>query len=77
MIKFEFTLSDVDAQNLISILQDEQVRCLARAREFLDKVNEHGGNHRAAQANVDWYNAHADYLEGLKKKIAAGSTRVE
>jgi hypothetical protein len=77
MIKFEFTLSDVDAQNLISILHDEQVRMLNKALVFLAKVNEHCGNHRAAQANVDWYNAHADYLEGLKKKIAAGSTRVE
>jgi hypothetical protein len=72
MVKFEFTLSDVDAENLIGILHNEQVRCLDRGRGFIKRDMSPSDT-----ANLEWYNAHADYLEGLKKKIAAGSTRVE
>lgn len=70
-VKFEFVLNDVDASNLISILHDEQVRALARAREFIKpQMTE------VDQANCDWYNGHADYLQGLKEKVLAGNTRV-
>lgn len=31
MVRFEFTLNDVDAENLISILNDERVRALEKA----------------------------------------------
>ncbi len=72
VVKFEFTLSDQDASNLIDILQNEQVRALDRAREFLA-----GRVTRVDQANADWYNGHAEYLEGLKQKVLAGNTRVE
>ena len=71
-VKFEFTLSDVDASNLISILHDEKVRALARAQEFIKPQMT-----KVDQANLDWYNGHADYLEDLKKKVLAGNTRVE
>lgn len=71
-VKFEFTLNNRDASNLIDILHNEQVRALSRAREFIvGKVT------RVDQANADWYNGHADYLENLKQKILAGNTRVE
>ena len=71
-VKFEFTLNDVDAGNLISILHDERVRALNRAREFI-KPKMTGVD----QANFDWYNGHADYLETLKQKVLAGNTRVD
>lgn len=71
-VKFEFTLSDIDASNLISILHDEQVRALVRAREFIKKDMT-----QVDQANFDWYNRHADYLQELKEKVLAGNTRVE
>lgn len=71
-VKFEFTLSDVDASNLIDIINSEKVRALSRAREFLA-----GSVTRVDQANADWYNGHADYLEELKQKVLAGNTRVE
>lgn len=72
MVKFEFTLSDVDAENLIGILQEEQVRARIKAQRFIKQDMS-----QVHQVNLDWYNAHADYLEGLKKKIASSSTRVE
>jgi hypothetical protein len=31
VVRFEFTLDDVDAENLISILNDERVRALEKA----------------------------------------------
>lgn len=71
-VKFEFTLSDVDASNLIDIINNEKVRALTRAREFLA-----GSVTRVDRANADWYNGHADYLEKLKQKVLAGNTRVE
>ena len=70
-VKFEFTLSDVDASNLIDIINSEKVRALSRAREFLV-----GSVTRVDQANADWYNGHADYLEELKQKVLASNTRV-
>lgn len=75
-IKFEFILSDEDASNLIDILHSEQVRALARAREFM--VNEAPGDVTTVDRyNSAWYNAHADYLQLLKEKVLAGNTRVE
>ena len=71
-VKFEFELSDKDASNLIDILQSEQTRALARVREFNELQPT-----RANQVNADWYNGHAEYLEGLKQKILAGSSRAQ
>ena len=61
MVKFEFTLSDIDASNLIDIIQEEKVRTLARAIENPE--------------NMTWYKTHADYLENLKQTIVSGSIR--
>lgn len=71
-VKFEFTLSDADTSNLISILHDERVRVLAKAQWFTKPEMT-----KADQANADWYNGHAEYLEGLKRKVLAGGTQVE
>lgn len=75
MIKFEFVLSDIDAGNLIDILNEEQVRARAKATDFLSQSQ--GSASRVVQANANWYNAHADYLEALKQKVLAGNTRVD
>ena len=71
-VKFEFTLSDIDAANLIAILHEEKVRIMVKAQEFIKPQMT-----KVDQANLDWYNGHADYLEDLKKKVLAGNTRVE
>ena len=71
MVKFEFTLDDIDAENLIGILRDERVRTLSKAQKFQsDEMTQ------ADQANAAWYTAHATYLEHLKQKVLAGNTRV-
>ena len=70
-VRFEFTLSDIDAANLIAILHEEKVRIMVKAQEFIKPQMT-----KTDQANLDWYNGHADYLEGLKQKILAGNTRI-
>lgn len=68
MVKFEFILEDVDALNLMSLIQDEKTRLLAEAGNHISK-GEYG--------HADWCNKHADYIQGLKEKILAGNKRVE
>ena len=72
MIKFEFTLNDVDAHNLISILHEEKVRAMIKAEEY----DRESTKSKTAAYNRDWYEGHAEYLEGLKQKVLAGNTRV-
>ena len=62
MIKFEFTLNDEDAANLLDIIQHEKTRVLEMA--LFDET----------QARTDWYRNHAEYLEKLKQQILAGAT---
>jgi hypothetical protein len=75
-VKFEFVLNDTDASNLISILHDRKVDAMKRAEEY-DRLFESGTRSKANIANRDWYEGHAEYLEGLKQKILAGYSRVE
>jgi hypothetical protein len=67
VVRFEFTLDDSDAEVLISILNDERVRALDRAVNSTAEGRKDGAK---------WYQAQADYLEGLKQKVLAGNTRV-
>lgn len=71
-VKFDFILSDVDASNLIDIIHSAKCAALEKAQDFINT------NMSATdRANMDWYNGHAEYLEGLKQKVLAGNTRVE
>lgn len=67
MIKFEFTLSDIDATNLIDVLKSAKTKALVEAGKCLTINNQYGAN---------WYNSHADYIEEIKQKVLAGNTRV-
>lgn len=71
-VKFEFTLNDRDASNLIDIIQDAATRALQEGQKFIKQDMT-----RVDRANLDWYTGHADYLEGLKKKILAGNKLVD
>jgi hypothetical protein len=74
MIKFEFTLNNRDASNLIDILHNEHVRILEHAQTFIKPMT---SMTRADQANHDWYIGHAGYLKSLKEKVLAGNKQVE
>ena len=71
-VRFEFILSDVDASNLMDIIHGAKCAALEKAQDFIKPTMS-----AADQANLDWYNGHAEYLEGLKQKVLAGNTRVE
>ena len=66
-VKFEFTLSDIDAFNLMDILHTAKIKALVEADKCLVNNNQSGAN---------WYNSHADYIEEIKQKVLAGNTRV-
>lgn len=77
MIKFEFTVDDIDAANLIAILRDEADRSRARAEDYEARVRERNGDHPTAEANARWYRAHTTYLEHLTEKVLKGNSRVK
>lgn len=70
-VKFNFTLNDTDASNLISIIHDAKVAAIDTAQGH--KV----GNTKVDQMNANWYLAHAEYLEELKQKVLNGVARAE
>lgn len=67
-VRFEFELSDKDAENLIDVLRREQTRSLHDAGSAIAKGNE---------KQAGWFNRYADYIDELKNTVATGSTRVE
>ena len=67
-VRFEFELSDTDAENLLDILRREQVRSLHEASQSIAKGRE---------KQADWFNSHADYVNELRNKVLSGNTRVE
>lgn len=67
-VKFEFTLSDVDAENMIDMFNMHKNQMLFKAVSFLSKNDD---------KMADWYNRQADYVEELKQKILAGNSRVD
>ena len=72
-IHFDFTMSDIDAANLIDIISCEANN--ARLHAF--KYNALKEPTRADVANRDWYNGHAEYLDNLKKIVLDGNKRVD
>lgn len=71
MVKFEFILSDEDAEYLIGLINSakfdslEQAQCLSMSPiSELDKKT------------AKWYSSHAEYLDTLKEKILSGNSRI-
>ena len=69
MIKFEFVMNAIDAQNLIDCINSARVAAMERAMEYST-----GPLSKTDIANKDWYNAHADYLRKLHAIVTAGSS---
>lgn len=68
MVKFEFTLSDVDAENILSIIREPILKYHSL---IMDSIIE--GNDEMKK----YYNSEIDYIENLAKLIARSSSRVE
>jgi hypothetical protein len=74
MIQFKFELNNVDAGNLLGILQDKVDEAKVKGSEFQLHVTANP-NDRTAQANADWYTGHAYYLQTLMEKVGKGIIR--
>ena len=71
-VKFEFVLSDTDASTLLDIFCGEITRLNQHCMKFIKpQMNQ------VEEVNLAWYNHHIEYLESLRDKIAASSTRIE
>ncbi|MHB8123396.1 MAG: hypothetical protein ACYDG4_14715 [Desulfuromonadaceae bacterium] len=71
MIKFDFVVSEVDASNILSILQEKELEAEANSRSFLkEKMT------RVVQANLEWWKGHAEYLNDLKNRVARGASEI-
>lgn len=69
-VHFEFILDDVDASNLIMILNDAKVEAQVTASEYsLDKT-------KVGRANADWYKGYAEYLGNLLQKVSQGGKKI-
>lgn len=65
-VHFEFTLDDVDAENVFNILHKHVTH--SRFEVQLEDVT---------QAEKDWHKGHADYFEGVISKMLVGNYHVE
>jgi hypothetical protein len=69
MIHFDFIVDDVDAENILDLMQKDIVNC---NRSIIKYMSEEADPE--TQASIDWLNGHIEYLEELKLKMK--STRV-
>lgn len=71
-VKFEFTMSDVDAENLVGAVRDSAVRCDEDIMAVM--ANQTLTAEQKAQY-IETYKAHREYILGLIAKMS--NTRVE
>jgi len=65
MIKFEFTVSDDDAQNIFELFDREMTRLsLCIQKEMVNHAPT-----SVVEANIGWYVRHQEYLRALKLKM--------
>lgn len=71
-VKFEFTVSEVDAENIIGIMREAALKAQLAVDRYTD-------THLSAtdQSNRAWWIVHHKYLTDLADRMAAGTTRVQ
>lgn len=79
MVNFNFTLDDVDAENIVGVIQSEITNSRGiEQQRLLVKINKCKDDELKTQYTLTKYGllSYADYLEELLEKITASSTRV-
>jgi hypothetical protein len=66
MVKFEFVMNAIDAQNLIDCINAARVAAMERALGY--------STGQLSETDIANYEAHADYLRKLQAIVAAGSS---
>jgi hypothetical protein len=70
MVKFEFVLDDVDAENLLACIREQQIKSLEAAQVATATDQPDDGKWLAS-----WHKKRAAYLSDLAEKVAKGSSR--
>jgi len=70
---FNFTVDAFDAENIMSFMHDAYCKA---SLEKLHILADNKMNEEDKQKHIDWYDKHMKYIEGLKKTISEGITRI-
>lgn len=68
MIHFDFTVDEVDAENIINLFQNEIISCLIQQRKAIAEKDE---------ARINYCNNSIKYYKDLKDRISKSSITVE
>lgn len=63
MVRFDFVVSDAEAEDIMSAIHDQVIKC------HLDRVESWGTSGHEDPARREWFTARINYLEELKKKM--------
>jgi len=69
MVHFDFVVNDVDAENIMDLMQKGIVDCHTSIMSSMVE-----NDSAETQSSIDWLNGHIEYLEDLKLKMK--NTRV-
>lgn len=85
-ITFNFTLNDIDAENLFHWLHDAENKCdlkildetftIASLSDTLDEEENHKKK-RYCQNKIDWYKAHKNYISCVITRMLGTQTRID
>ena len=68
MVKFEFTVTDTDAENIGNILQGAYIAALG------DVIKSTAANDAVT---ASWFEHHAEYIKSLKEKVMSSTVQVK
>lgn len=66
-VHFEFTLDDVDAENVFNVLNQHVLKNRYEVCYEKDRT----------EAEIEWCKKHADYFEGVMNKMLKGNYHVD
>jgi hypothetical protein len=69
MIKFEFTVSDVEAETIMSCISDRINRNHEEIMNEMVEKHEDPSKETECDARIKWYRANTEYLKDLKLKM--------
>ena len=70
MVKIELEMHEQDISNVLAIMVEHEENMKDHMRKFQPRQD--GTWDNVSLANFEWYQGHVQYLENLRKKLAAG-----
>ena len=71
MINFNFTVDDIDAENIMSCMHDKELNCLTEISDLMMKIHESNDlkEQTKFQNYINWWEKHKEYLKELRLKM--------